>query len=280
MTDAPINFEKHIPITHGNSTAISWLSEKCPQLSKQKLKFAMQAGAVWLTSKKSTNRIRRAKKNLSQGDELHIYYSQDILEADVEPAKLVADEGHFSVWNKPHGMYSQGTKWGDHSAICRWVELNAFQQRQSYLVHRLDRATRGLIIVAHSKNACRQLTMLFEKRQVEKIYRATVHGKFPLSNDEFEICSSVNEKEAVSKVLSADYDEAQEQSHLKIKIETGRKHQIRIHLSQLGFPVVGDRLYGRESDRQQRSTLQNLQLESYKMSFVDPLSGEQKAFHV
>ena len=239
---------------------------------------ASRCGLAYL--EKSTNRIRRAKRTLNQGDELHLYYSQDILEADVEPAKLIADEGSFSVWDKPHGMYSQGTKWGDHSAICRWVELNGFQQRQSYLVHRLDRATRGLIIVAHSKNACRQLTKLFEQRQIEKIYRATVHGQFPLFDDEFEICSSIGDKDAVSKVLSADYDEANNQSHLKVKIETGRKHQIRIHLSQLGFPVVGDRLYGRESDRQQHSILQNLQLESYKISFVDPLSGQQKEFCV
>lgn len=280
MSATHIQFEKHIPITCHQLSAIDWLSEKCPELSKQKLKLAMRSGAVWLTRKSATNRIRRAKKELIPGDELHIYYAQNILEAIIEPPRLVADEGSYSVWAKPCGMFSQGTKWGDHSAICRWIELNSFRDRQSYLVHRLDRATQGLIVVAHSKNVCRQLTKLFEQRKVEKLYRATVHGRFPVFEGVYEISTLIDGKNAVSKVLSADYDEANEQTHLKIKIETGRKHQIRIHLSELGFPVVGDRLYGRESGFLHHTTPQNLQLESYRLSFIEPLSDKKKEFHV
>lgn len=76
-------------------------------LSRQKLKLLMQNGAVWLENAQGIHRLRRAKKMLQPGDCLHVYYDEAIQQAQTLPAQLVADEGDYSVWNKPSGMYSQ-----------------------------------------------------------------------------------------------------------------------------------------------------------------------------
>ncbi|MCF6193973.1 MAG: pseudouridine synthase [Kangiellaceae bacterium] len=140
-----------------NQTAIDCLSLSCPQISIKKLKLAMTYGAVWLSREKSkTVRVRRAKRKLLKGDKLSIYFDEKILFSPISPAQLISDEGEYSIWNKPSGMFSQGTKWGDHSSIARWVELfglakNDLDLRPAFLVHRLDRATSGIILLAHSK---------------------------------------------------------------------------------------------------------------------------------
>jgi len=283
VIETKLSFEKHIVIEVAGQTAISALSENCPQISKQKLKQAMQFGAVWLTPKfknnqsDKTSRCRRAKKNLSPADELHLYFDEKILFSDIPPATLIADEGDYSVWNKPCGMFSQGTKWGDHSSIARWVELfglekNNLEKRPTFLVHRLDRATSGLIIIAHSKNACRRLAYLFEARKVNKQYTAKVQGCFPRTS--WLLDQDIDGKNAITQILSSTYDSVTNHSRLRIKIKTGRKHQIRKHLSATGYSVQGDRLYGNVN----REVVADLMLKSCLLEFECPIANELKSY--
>ena len=84
-------FEKHIGVSQNDITLIDLLAHNCPQISRQKLKQVMKYGAVWVTEKKTkskTIRIRRAKKILSEGDEVHLYYDQNILFSEITPAQL------------------------------------------------------------------------------------------------------------------------------------------------------------------------------------------------
>ena len=138
-------FEKHITAKESGISAISLLADNTP-LSKQKLKIAMANGAAWLESQHGVNRIRRAKKKLKQGETLHLYYDSEILSQTADPAILIADEVEYSIWNKPYGMYSQGSKWGDHCTIYRWAEKYFEPGRPAYLVHRLDRAANGCLL--------------------------------------------------------------------------------------------------------------------------------------
>jgi tRNA pseudouridine32 synthase/23S rRNA pseudouridine746 synthase len=276
MGERSLSFEKHIIIDSTDRTAISVLSKNCPQLSKQKLKQAMQFGAVWLTRCGKTNRLRRAKKQLDLNDEIHLYFDEIRLFSDITPATLIADEVEYSVWNKPCGMFSQGTKWGDHTAICRWVELNGLElnklpPRPTFLVHRLDRATNGLMIVAHSKKMAVKLSALFENRQIEKHYRATVKGEFTAVAINERIETQLDGKSASTQVLNIKYDDVKNHSHLLLKLETGRKHQIRQHLSGLGFPIIGDRLYANQAFDLEREP--DLQLQSCFLSFCSPINN-------
>ncbi len=272
--------ESHFKVALSGITVIDFLAEHCPTISRGKLKHAMQCGAVWITRGKSTDRLRRVKRLLLSGDEIHLYYNELLLNTELLEAKLVADEIEYSIWNKPCGMFSQGTRWGDHTSICRWVEQKGLPQRQTWLVHRLDRATNGLILLSHSKKVTRLLTGLFESRQLEKRYTAIVSGKFPDSSDLSYIDSKIDTKNAVTRILTSHYNEVNDQSTLLLQLETGRKHQIRIHLSSVGFPIIGDRLHGTKqsvTDETNNKT-PDLQLTSCYLKFICPLTGDLKEY--
>ena len=232
--------------------------------SKQKIKQYMQKGAVWLNDNKGTHRLRRKSKKL-QSDS-----TPSVLNEEVDDAILIKDEGDYSVWYKPRGMLSQGSKWGDHCAINRWVEKHLEPQRPAFTVHRLDRFASGLILIAHKKKTTMLLSTLFQKKKINKKYKVIVNGSFPKETVTFD--SKIDDKPAVSHVSLLEYNKEKNQSLVQVDIETGRKHQIRLHLSKAHFPVVGDRLYGNAEDDV------DLQLTAFKLSFPSPIDGAEKTY--
>ena len=152
----------HIEINCTDKTAVDILGEST-ELTKQAIKQAMTKGAVWLSRKQGTQRVRRASKLLKPGDRLHIYYDEAVLEQHPACAVLISDEGLYSIWCKPYGMLSQGSKWGDHCTINRWIEKNLQPQRPAFIVHRLDRAATGLMIIAHQKKIAAYFSELFHR---------------------------------------------------------------------------------------------------------------------
>ena len=265
-----MKLEKHIEVDGNAEKAVDILAEST-SLSKQLIKKAMMKGAVWLTKKKTTQRLRRADKLLKAGTTLHLYYDEQVLERQPDAAVLICDEGLYSVWHKPYGMLSQGSKWGDHCAINRWVEKNLQPQRPSFVVHRLDRAATGLMIIAHGKKTAAYFSNLFQQRQIEKHYRAIVTGEFP---DYIKLDSPVDNKPALSHAKLLEFDESNNQSLVEVSIETGRKHQIRRHLSEAGFPILGDRLYGDDVNNHNK----DLCLTSCYVSFVSPVDNTKKVY--
>lgn len=267
----------------GTESATNLLAE-ASGLSKQAVKQVMQNGAVWLSHNGNTRRLRRAKHQLQGGDELHLYYDLAIQSSVPPVPQLIADEGDYSVWYKPQGMYSQGTKWGDHCTIGRWVERHL--DRSTFTVHRLDRAATGLILLAHKKSSAAKLSALFADRKINKRYRARVKGEFPSGRQLFD--QAIEGREARSYVQLINYDAQQNCSLVEVDIETGRKHQIRRHLSSAGYPIIGDRLYGsteRDSTKgdgteEGNSTKEDLQLLAYQLSFIDPTSRDEKHYCV
>lgn len=258
--------EWHITVDDSDSTALSAL-KAATGLSSAELKSAMNKGAVWLTRNRSSRRVRRAKRILQAGDELHLYYDPNVLAEEPPKPDLIADVGGYSVWRKPCGMRSQGSKWGDHCTIMRWSEQHLQPERTAFTVHRLDLAANGLIIVAHSKSVAAALGRLFQDRQIDKQYKAVVHGDFRTQPAPLRIELPVNDKDAISEVTLDDYNAQTNRSLVSVRIETGRKHQIRRHLADTGFPIVGDRLYG--SGEQDGV---DLQLTASRLAFVCPVN--------
>ena len=217
-------------------------------LSRQQIKAAMTKGAVWLAANRGARRLRRAKTVLRPGAVLHIYYDARVLAAEPAAPQLIADEGDYSVWYKPFGVLAQGSKWGDHCAITRCAEKTLEPERPAFVVHRLDRAATGLTLIAHRKQAAAKLSALFHERRIDKRYRVVAHGRWSPAEGETRIDADVDGRAALSFVSLLAYDPAQDRSLLDVRIETGRKHQIRAHLSGTGHPVVGDRQYGPGGD--------------------------------
>lgn len=267
-----MKFETHLIIDSQGKTAVDIL-EASTELTRQAVKQAMTKGAVWVTRNKSTQRLRRADKPLKPADELHLYYDSNVLSEQPQTAILIADERVYSIWHKPYGMLSQGSRWGDHCTINRWVEKHLKPQRPAFIVHRLDRAATGLIIIAHQKQSAAYFSQLFQQRGIEKKYQAMVEGAFP---DELTFTTDIDGRPALSHAKLLSYNPRDQLSLLEVTIETGRKHQIRRHLSEAGFPIVGDRLYGHTPS----NTDINLCLASYYLSFKSPVDHLQKSYQL
>ncbi|MCH9672174.1 MAG: RluA family pseudouridine synthase [Gammaproteobacteria bacterium] len=232
----------------------------------------MACGAVWLQRSKTARRLRRGNAKLVAGDAVFLYYNEAVLAEEVEAPTLVADERSYSVWFKPYGMLSHGSKWGDHTAISRTVEKVLNDGRLAFQLHRLDRAASGLMILAHNKKAARALSSLFRDRAVDKHYLAMTHGRLPTPEVPVVIRTPVEERQAHTQASEVYFDESSRRSLLDVSIETGRKHQIRVHLSEIGLPIVGDRLFGPEGDSE------DLQLLAYRLAFDCPLTQTPKEF--
>ncbi|MEM7219309.1 MAG: pseudouridine synthase [Pseudomonadota bacterium] len=239
-------------------------------LSKTRVKDAMRKGAVWLRRPGAgtrAKRLRRASSVLARGEIVALNYNPAILAATAPQPDLVADHDAYSVWFKPAGLMSSGSRFGDHHAIVRVVEQRL--DRASFIVHRLDRATRGLMVLAHRRKAAAALAAQFRDRAVRKIYQAEVAGRLdaPLT-----LIAPVDGKRARSRVTPHRFDARW--SLVTVELETGRRHQIRAQLAAIGHPVLGDRLYG------PGEPAQDLRLVAVELEFTCPDSGKPARFRI
>jgi tRNA pseudouridine32 synthase/23S rRNA pseudouridine746 synthase len=274
VSGATDHAEVHVVIESPDDSAVDVLHE-ATGLSKQRIKLAMSQGAVWVTRGRNTRRLRRVKRALSVGDEVHLYYDAGILaEIPPEPA-LIADVAAYSVWRKPCGLRSQGSKWGDHCTVVRWAERHLRPERPAFTVHRLDRAANGLILVAHSRSIAAILSALFRDRKMEKRYRAVVAGDFSGQPNPVRVELPIGDRESVSEISWLQTSDDRSRSLVDVTIETGRKHQIRRHLADLGYPILGDRLYGAGA-----TDGVDLQLTAYLLAFHCPVAGDQVEYRL
>jgi len=257
------------------------LAQTSTALSKAQLKQAISKGALWLTRDNHTQRLRRVKRALKKGDELHFYYNEAVLAHEVPQAILISDEVDYSVWYKPFGMLSQGSKWSDHCTISRFAQQYFPAERAVFIVHRLDKAATGLILIAHTKKAAKAISTMFENRTIndnslEKYYQIIVHGNHSVNEQPQVIRTDVDNKKAQSTFRCLTYSETKNQSLIEVKIDSGRKHQIRVHAASIGLPVVGDRLHGIADNAE----AVNLQLCAVNLCFICPITQKKQNFQL
>ena len=273
MTESAITKLDHsIAITSNGKRAIDWLAENTP-LSRMQLKKAMANGAVWLQINKKQERMRRATRELPANSTLHIYFDADILALTAPIPTKIADERNYSVWYKPAGLLAQGTLQGDHCSLLRMVEQ--LTQRKTFLVHRLDREANGLMLVAHTERAAAALSALFQNNRIAKHYRASVQGEWKPAADTalpLKIDSPIDGKHTATWIDKFTYDAGNACTHLQLHIDTGRKHQIRRHLAELGHPILGDARYGTAAGSNA------LALTAYSVEFLCPLANRKRLF--
>lgn len=177
---------------------------------------------------------------------------------------IIHEDDELLAINKPAGLVCHPTKTDEYSSLISRVRLYLGKEQTAHLVNRLDRETSGVTLVAKCDDAAREIRRLWENRSVDKEYLAIVHGHVrdakglidaPLGKDE---ASRVAVKDCVRPdglPSQTEYSVEKRFSRaegdftlLRLRLLTGRKHQIRIHLAHIGHSIVGDKLYGADED--------------------------------
>lgn len=214
----------------------------------------------------------------------------------MQSPKIIFEDNSILVLNKPSGwITNSASTTTDKPVVQGWLKSNFeypisnVDSLRSGIVHRLDKETSGILVVAKTKEAFEILQKEFKERQVKKTYIALVHGKFDLN--EGEIKAAVGRlpwnrrrfgvlpggREAITRysvLRSMNYEE-KEYSLLELSPKTGRTHQIRIHLKFIGHPIAADEFYaGRKTARSDREWCPRLFLHAATISFIHPVTGK------
>lgn len=235
------------------------------------LKLGVTHGAVWIQfeSKGKIERIRNVREKIGAEDKVWFYLDQKVLELPVfEEPKLIEEYSHYGVWWKPAGILSQGTQTGDHCSLLRAIEV--VKNRPIYLVHRLDRETAGLMLFAYTAEGARELSALMGTPRIRKVYQAIAVGDaLSLLGEKGTIDIPLDGKIAKTKFKVIKVEEGH--SYLELEIQTGRLHQIRKHLAEVGLPLLGDPVYGKGNKNKD-----GLKLMAQRLELVDPWTAQRK----
>lgn len=190
------------------------------------------------------------------------------------------------VVDKPAGLLSVPGRGAD-KADCLASRIQA-RFADALIVHRLDMSTSGLLLLARGEEMHRQLSRLFRERLVDKRYLAIVDGRLDVAEGEVElplICDWPNRprqkvdfelgKRSLTKFRRQAFDPASNVTRVELEPITGRSHQLRVHMAELGHPILGDDLYGGAAEGKAARLL----LHAMDLAFVHPLSGEALSFH-
>lgn len=220
-----------------------------------------------------------------------------------KPLDILFNDGRIVIINKPAGLTTHPapsclTDTLVHRMIHHFPEIKEMHQWRPGIVHRLDKFTSGLIAVALNEHDRLAMSSAFADREVNKSYLAIVHGapsrdfgdiedpigRHPIHKTKMAIVHKGG-RDARSSYEVIWTDPAERASLVKVKIFTGRTHQIRVHMAHIGHPLVGDQVYGAQQHHKwlkQGKPLANMaqrqMLHAYNLSFNHPESGEELSF--
>lgn len=255
-------------------------------LSRMNAKRLIEDGNVKVNSKNS-----KVSYKVQNGDiiEIHIPEAKQLdLKAQEIPIEVAYEDSDIIVVNKPKGLVVHpangnwdGTLVNAIMAICKDSLSGIGGEVRPGIVHRLDKDTSGLLIIAKNDKAHINMSNEIKNREVKKVYIALVRGivaeneatiNMPIgrsNKDRKKMAVVKNGKEAIThfKVIKR-FDKY---TLLEVKIDTGRTHQIRVHLSEIGYPVVGDEIY---SNGKNEFGVHGQLLHAKSLDFKHPITGK------
>jgi 23S rRNA pseudouridine1911/1915/1917 synthase len=268
------------------------LHERLPQFSRSRIQQWIETGRVLVNGVPT-----RSSHPLRAGEAI------DVEPAPAPPLRAVPEAIPLAVLyedpdvvaiDKPAGMVVHAGA-GVHSGTVVNALLHRFASLSAVagalrpgIVHRLDRYTSGVLLVAKNDDAHRRLAEQFSGRQVEKVYLALVHGKVKHESGRLDRPIARDPVRRTRMTTRLDKGRAAWSEYrvlrrferftlLEVRIGTGRTHQIRVHLSSIGHPVAGDTLYGAPAKIEGRPPLGRFFLHAHRIRFHQPATGEQIA---
>lgn len=265
----------------------SYIANEKSELSRTMIKKLIEDGNILVNGKK-----QKASYKLQNNDEIliEIPKAKEInIKAEDIPVEIIYEDKDIIVVNKPKGMVvhpavgnPDGTLVNAIMNICKGSLSGIGGKIRPGIVHRLDKDTSGLIIIAKNDEAHIKMSEEIKNREVTKIYIALVRGvvkedeatiNMPIgrsTKDRKKMAVTRNGKNAIThfKVLKR----YRNYTLLQLKIDTGRTHQIRVHMAEISHPVVGDFVY---SNGKNEFGIEGQMLHSKELEFKHPITGEK-----
>ena len=288
-----------LPERFGGKRIDSALAEMMPNISRSKITSTIKAGDALL------NGYTFKPKDKVSGEEI-VYFNLKQKQnnqwvAENIPLDIVYEDEDILIINKPFGLITHpGAGNWEGTLANALLHYNADLSRldRAGIVHRLDKNTSGLMVVAKNPRSQKYLVEQFQTHSVEREYSAIVYGNMisggtvddPIgrdSKDRIKQAVRANGKDAVThyRVINRYANH----THVKANLETGRTHQIRVHLSFIGHPLVGDPLYGgrlrfpkkaSEEIKEALKAFQRQALHSKKLTLKHPTTGNEMSWEI
>ncbi len=229
------------------------LAEQLSQFPRAALQKLFDKELVWLNGKVTKPGIK-----VREGDKIKADLSPlDIKIPDID-LPIIYEDDNVLVIDKPAGIISHARgRYFDESSVASFIRQKTGQKgERSGIVHRLDRATSGIMITAKNQDALSFLQKQFSQRKTKKTYLAVIYGTMPSEEGVIDMPIARNPskpkmffvhetgKSALTRYRTIKVND--KYSLLELTPETGRTHQLRVHLRELGHPIIGDELYGGE----------------------------------
>ena len=267
-----------------------FLHGQLPQYSRSRLQDWIKAGRVRVDGGPSRpSRLLRGAETI-EVEPMELRPLRAF--AEELPIEILYEDEDVIAVNKPAGMVVHAGA-GNHAGTLVNALLHHFGKLSSVsgdlrpgIVHRLDKNTSGVILAARTDAAHRALAAQFAGRKIEKVYLTLVHGRIgpdsgriekPITRDpkrRIKMSARLGRgRSAITKYRVLQRFERF--SFLEVRISTGRTHQIRVHLSSIGHPVAGDRLYGAPAKVEGRPVLERFFLHAHRIGFQSPTTSRQ-----
>ena len=256
-----------------------WTRLKIGKIPQGLIEKYLRSGKIKINKKKIKSSTKVKTNDII--DFFNLDFKETILQKKIkfEPSKeiiksnedqIIDNNENFIVLNKSSGISVQGGTKSKKNLVDIFAKSEIFQGTKPYSVHRLDKDTSGVFIMAKTRESAQLLTSLFRLRKVHKTYLAICHGELDKDSGEWnnDLVRFDGEKKIIekTKTLYKVLDKNSEASLVELKPITGRKHQLRKQLYALGQPIFGDIKY--KLSNSARGLNKNLMLHSYQIKFI------------
>lgn len=270
-----------------------WLSLHLPQLTRSAAQKALERGEITVNKSKSQKNYKLRLGDIVEAALPEETGEEEILPENI-PLDIVYEDEYLLVVNKPKHMVvhpapgnPSGTLVNALAYHCPGSLSTLNGEFRQGIVHRIDKDTSGLLVVAKTDAAYEGLFQQIKNHTTDRFYEAVVYGKFkdlegtvdapigrhPVDRKKMAIITDGSGREAVTHYqVLAQYDGF---AHLRLKLQTGRTHQIRVHMASIGHPVAGDPVYG---SKKVIKKLEGQCLHARALGFIHPITGEHLYF--